>query len=321
MPEIVIIGAGMAGLACGQRLMAAGHHPVLLDKGRGAGGRMATRRIMTDAGEIGFDHGAQYFTAHDPAFENQVALWAEAGLVERWTAAGEGAWVGSPAMNAPLKTMARSLDVRWSTRVTALSRAGNVWTVVTDNGEALMPQAVVLALPAEQSADLLAPVAPDFAGRAQSVRSAPCWTVMLGFADRLNTAEDCLRGDDDAVLGWAARNCSKPGRGQGETWVIQAGSGWSRRNLEHSPHDVEAAAMLALATRLDITLPVPIVRTSHRWRFARSGTDGSGILCNPDLSLGVCGDWLLGPRVENAWLSGVRMADRLALTLAKQGLT
>lgn len=318
MPDIVIIGAGMAGLACGQALMAAGYRPLLLDKGRGAGGRMATRRITTDAGEISFDHGAQYFTVHDPAFQGQVEHWSETGDVARWTAAGGGAWVGSPAMNAPLKSMAASLDVRWSVRVTELSWAG-AWTLRTEDGEALTADVVVLALPAEQSADLLAPIAPDFAERARGVSSAPCWTVMLAFAEPLVTTEDCLRGEDSSALGWAARNCSKPGRGPMESWVLQAGPDWSRLHLEAAPQDVESALMTALATRLGFALPEPIVRTSHRWRFARAGVEGSGTLWDADQMLGVCGDWLLGPRVEHAWLSGTRLGDQLALALERYG--
>ena len=55
--EITIIGAGMAGLACARRLARAGHTPLLLDKGRGIGGRMATRRTTLAAGDVSFDKG------------------------------------------------------------------------------------------------------------------------------------------------------------------------------------------------------------------------------------------------------------------------
>ena len=42
---ITIIGAGMAGLACARRLARAGHTPLVLDKSRGIGGRLATRQV------------------------------------------------------------------------------------------------------------------------------------------------------------------------------------------------------------------------------------------------------------------------------------
>lgn len=51
-------------------------------------------------------------TAHDPAFRVQIQAWSAAGLVEPWPAAGDDAWVGAPAMNAPLKAINVDLDVR-----------------------------------------------------------------------------------------------------------------------------------------------------------------------------------------------------------------
>jgi predicted NAD/FAD-dependent oxidoreductase len=42
--RIGIVGAGMAGLSCAEGLANHGHDVVLLDKGRGPGGRMSTRR-------------------------------------------------------------------------------------------------------------------------------------------------------------------------------------------------------------------------------------------------------------------------------------
>jgi len=55
-------------------------------------------------------------------------------------------------------------------------------------------------------------------------------------------------------------------------------------------------------------LPTPLTATAHRWRYARSGAAGDGCLWNPNLRLGACGDWLIGPRVEAAWRSGRRLA-------------
>lgn len=300
--HVAIVGAGMAGLACAEALRAAGHGVTLFDKGRGPGSRMSTRRVATAAGEAGFDHGAQYFTVRDPAFRARVLQWSDAGVAAPWPAAGADRWVGTPGMNAPVKQMAGEADVYWSVQVEGLGRDGGQWSI----GGRLF-DAVLVATPAEQAAPLLAEWDPAFADRAAATKAAPCWTVMAAFGTRLPIGPDTLR--DAGVIGWAARNSAKPGRSGPESWVVQAGPDWSREHLEQRPDEVVAPLLDALAAQAGGTLPAPLSATAHRWRYAKSGNAGEGSLWNPHLRLGVCGDWLLGPRVEAAWLSGTRLAE------------
>ena len=63
--RLAIIGAGISGLSCADRLREAGFDLVVFDKARGPGGRMATRRVETAQGIAHLDHGAQYFTVRD----------------------------------------------------------------------------------------------------------------------------------------------------------------------------------------------------------------------------------------------------------------
>jgi len=70
-------------------------------------------------------------------------------------------------------------------------------------------------------------------------------------------------------------------------------------------------------------LPPVAHLTAHRWRFAMSRGTDNGALWNEHIRLGVCGDWLLGPRVELAWLSGRMLGARVAqdrtLPIARSG--
>jgi predicted NAD/FAD-dependent oxidoreductase len=302
----------MAGLACAEALSAQGHDVVLLDKGRGPGGRMSTRRIPTAMGEAWFDHGAQYFTVRDAAFRRRVEGWIARGLVAPWPAAGGETYVGVPGMNAPVKHMAAGQSVHWGTLVTRIDPSGRGWRLVLENGAGLDVDIAVVATPAEQASALLASVAPDLAAHAGSAPSAPCWTVMLAFAEPLPTDLDCLRCGEADPLGWAARNSAKPGRIGPEAWVVQAGPDWSRRYLEADADGVAATLSAALSERLGTPLPSAIACSAHRWRYARAAAEGSGALWDADRRLGLCGDWLIGPRVEAAWMSGTRLAERIA---------
>jgi predicted NAD/FAD-dependent oxidoreductase len=307
--RIGIIGAGMAGLACAEGLARAGHEVALFDKGRGPGGRMSTRRIATSAGEAQFDHGAQYFTARDEGFRRRVANWVAQGVAAPWPAAGDDAYVGTPGMNAPVRSMARNHAVRWSALVTRIEVLGSGWRLILGEDEVADVDLVVVATPAEQAAALLASIAPDLADRARATPSAPCWTLMLAFSRGVPAARDCWRGD--GVIGWAARNSAKPGRGGPESWVAQAGPEWSAANLEANPAWVASTLKSELAHMLGAALPPLLGESIHRWRFAKSGAEGSQAIHDPRRRIGVCGDWLIGPRVEAAWLSGAALAETI----------
>lgn len=307
--QIAIVGAGLAGLSCGVRLRDAGHAVALFDKGRGPGGRLSHRRVATPSGEARFDHGAQYFTARDPDFRRQLDAWARDGLAAPWPAAGDDAWVGVPGMNAPAKALAAGLDVTCSARVERLSRDGDGWRLSGEGWEAGPFDAAAVAVPAEQAGALVRPFAPDFADAADATPAEPCWTVMAAFPSRLPIAGDVVKRR--GPIGWAARDSAKPGRSGPESWVVQASPEWSREHLEASPAAVLPGLLAALAEVAGGPLPDPAAAAAHRWRYARSGALGRDDLWDAGLKLGVCGDWLLGPRVECAWVSGHRLAGAI----------
>lgn len=310
--QVAVIGAGMAGLACAQVLAEAGHGVTVFDKARGPGGRMSTRRVEVAGQTIAFDHGAQYFTARDPAFAAQVAAWARAGLVAPWPAAGDGAWVGTPGMNAPVAAMAATHGVRFASHVMGLIREDAHWHVLLQGGLRDGPHdAVVVALPAEQAVSLLGAYDLAMAGAAMATRSQPCWTGLFAFAAPVPIAADVVRGA--GALSWAARNSSKPGRGPAEAWIVQADPAWSAARLEADPASVMPLLLAALQAEAPPMPPFPplLHGAAHRWRYARVAPDGPGALWNAGLALGACGDWVLGPRVELAWRSGVDLARRM----------
>ncbi len=311
--RIAIIGAGMAGLACADALKTAGHTVSLFDKGRGAGGRMSTRRMETPLGEVAFDHGAQYFTARDPAFMAEVASWQASGLAAPWPEAGPDVWVGMPGMNAIVRHMAAGHMVEWGLQATGLVRKQGAWWLASPRGEIGPFDAALLAIPAEQAAAMLS--LHDFAmGRtALTARSQPCWTGMFAFASPLASLPPVIR--QAGQIEWAARNSAKPGRAGPEAWVVQMNAAWSTRWLESPPELVCEMLLAALAEAAGGSIAAPLAASAHRWRFALSSGTGDGALWNGEIGLGACGDWLLGPRVECAWHSGRMLAERCTETM------
>ncbi len=320
-----VIGAGVAGLACAGRLQEAGVPVSLFDKGRGPGGRCATRR----AGGFAFDHGAQYVTAGDERFRQTVAAAEAADLVAPWRgvparlpASGQGAredgagrWVGVPGMNALARHLGQGLSIRSRVRIVAVERDGNRWRLRAEDGSAAGAfDHVVAAVPASQAVPLLTP-APALAARAEAAVLAPCWALMLAFAKPLPT-EAAAAFVDDGALAWICHDGGKPGRAPGgevpATWVAHASPAWSHAHLEEDPADIAPVLLAAFAEVLDLDVSPPVHLAAHRWRFAKvEAALGESCLYDPGLGIGACGDWCLGPRIEAAFLSGLAMAERV----------
>lgn len=309
--RVGIVGAGMAGLSCATELRKGGVDVVLFDKGRGPGGRMATRRVEVNGETLHFDHGAQYFTARDPSFVTTVGKWLVRGVVAGWPAAGDEAYVGVPGMNSPLKYMARDLDVHWGIRIEQIEKQEQgCWTLIA--GDVCHEcDIVICAIPAEQAAEMLGQAAPDFAAKASQCRSKPCWAAMAAFEAPLPIETDAIRSPEDKIS-WAARNSSKPQRGAGEAWVIHASPEFSRGILELPKEEAANVLLDAFFEQVGIEPVVPLHNAAHRWLYAMAeANSGPASLWSANTRIGACGDWLTEPRVEGAWLSGRAMAEQV----------
>lgn len=324
MLRVAVIGAGIAGLSCAARLAAAGCRVDVFEKSRGTGGRLATRR---DHG-TGFDLGAQYFTARDPAFVAQVDAWRAAGAVARWDvqphvidAGGRllpspddtPRWVGTPSMTAiAQQLLGRQIVLCTGTRIASVSRGAHGWSLgaaenlVFDGFDVL-----VVAAPAPQAAPLLV-ASPALHALASGAVMESCWAVVVGYDGPSGIRLDAAFARGQPVS-WLARNSGKPGRAMmPETWVLHAAPGWSEEHLEAPAEAVARHLHRWFAQVVAPQAPGPAWLTAHRWRFARTGhavIDAAGY--DAALQLGVCGDWCNGGRVEGAWLSGHALAGKV----------
>ena len=325
---IAVIGAGLAGLSCAQALLQAGHTVHVFDKARGPSGRMSTRRAEDDNGPWQCDHGAQYFTARDPAFRAEVARWQQAGVAALWNARlasfDGNAWstpatplerfVGTPRMTSPAAWLVQHLGepalAQWQTTVQRLDHTEGGWTITSAEHGLHSPRysAVLLAVPAPQAVPLLAPVSPAGAALAASARMRGSWAVMLRYASPVALPWEGAF-INTGPLRWVARDSSKPGRTGQETWLLHASPEWSEAHIEDSAEAVTTALLAAFAA---LGGPAPLAATAHRWRYADTEpalTQGSW--WDAQMRLGLCGDWLHGGKVEGAWLSGRALAQQV----------
>ncbi|MEM9734136.1 MAG: FAD-dependent oxidoreductase [Pseudomonadota bacterium] len=308
--DVAVIGAGMAGMTAARRLSDAGMTVSVLEKSRALGGRMSTR-VVADEG-FTFDHGAQYVRGRSKEFLQTVEGLRATGHVVPWAPDGgadfdpTGVIVGAPHMRDFVKPLAEELTVHFETLVEGVEQQDGVWHLHTDQG-LVRAKRIISTIPAPQALRLFAQYDVD---ALNDVIMAPCWAMMAAFDAKLDVGFDCRRHASD-TLGWVARNNTKPGRADQETWVAHALPDWTQAHLERTREEVAPLLLEEFAKAGGLgTTPKPKWLRAHRWRYAQTLEPlGEDYLsrCNETLFIG--GDWCIGARVEAAFTSGAAMAS------------
>ncbi len=319
--QVGVIGAGISGLTLALRLREAGHSPLVLDKGRGVGGRAATRR----GDGASFDHGAQYYTARSPGFRafldayvpaDRRAAWAgrfaslEGGRLGPETR-DEARFVGVPGMSAIARALAATVEVRSGVKVVGLAGSPGRWELVDEAGASHGPfDWVVAAAPPAQAAALLGgrtPIAVEAAG----VAMRPCFALMVVPPDGVAFPADGIRCKHP-VLGWAANDHSKPGRGPAPALVIQSNHDWAEAHRDDDHPSIARDLRAAAGEAFGIDLGTVASESVHRWLHAKPVEPlGRPCLVDPSARLAASGDWCVAAKVEGAFQSGDACASEI----------
>jgi renalase len=272
-PTCLIIGAGIAGLSAGRELRRLGIHVTVLEKARGVGGRMATRRF---GGGV-FDHGTQYFAPGSAWFQTRIDEWVRDGFAREWFRVSQyemdprfvssARYCGLPAMTSIPKHLAEGLDLHTEARVIRLVQRENTWTAVTVEGKEYIGNACILTAPLPQALDILAhsDVAelPD-PGALRDVAYDPFVTV-LAICEHAPSLPD--NGVLELTEGPVLRIMDNHRKGISpdcHAVTIHATAEFSREHFDSDP--AVSGALL-----LDHALPLLGVSVrewqAHRWRF------------------------------------------------------
>ena len=312
--RVAIVGAGPAGLACANALKQRGFAPVIFEKSRGIGGRVATRR--RDSLQI--DHGAQVLMAANGAAADLISAAQASGRAKLWAEgsaafAGE-AWVGVPGMKDLMTPLADECEITFGTAVTSISRNLDKWTVETE-ADAREFDAVVLAIPAPQVLGIARSAAQELVAQLEPVTFDACCTLMVEFQSRPDLPD--IQTEPGGPFALILRDSAKPDRpSNAEFWLVHADAHWSAIHLETERPDIAALLIGELQKRFG-ALPKVRKAVGHRWRYARvSRTLGAPYAESAHGTLLAGGDWALGRNIEDALRSGAAMAHALAARLA-----
>ncbi|GAB1691500.1 NAD(P)/FAD-dependent oxidoreductase [Krasilnikovia sp. M28-CT-15] len=320
---VIVVGAGLAGLACARELDRAGVAVHVFDREPVVGGRLGS---AVSAGRSA-DVGAGYFTANDPAFVEQVRTWLAAGVARPWTdtlmtydrggpphaSTGPVRFTAPGGLRALAEDLAAGLDVTLGCEVTELPRA----------------DAVVLAMPGPQALRLLTPDAAAPAGgtgdtgtgtdgvglvveAARLQRWSAVLAVVLTYPER---SWPCFRGafvNNHPVLD----RVFDDGDRRGDHAPVLVAHTNAEFAAVHLDRPADAGPEVERATRELLGLPTPATAVHvHPWRYAQPGArpDSAEFVLGDGVAL--AGDAFGRPRVQTAWLSGRAAGAALAARL------
>ncbi len=317
MGRVIVVGAGISGLACARELVVAGHRVSIYERSAVVGGRMASPRFNGRR----VDSGASYFTAGESAFVSLVEDWCARGLARRWAD-------GFPVLSADGLSTPNPGPWRYAT-------PGGLRSLVADLADSLpgadlvlnspvslvgpgptvdgkRADAVVLAMPDPQARRLLDDRLTAELAEVSQRRWEPVLALMAHFRLRTWPQLDGAFINDDPTLSWVADDGSRRGDGA-PVLVAHSTPAFAAGHLD----DPDAAGP-DLLTSLDRLLGcgIPIASRVHRWTFARpAASRETSCYLGPE-HIGLAGDGWGSPRVETAWLSGRDLGRRMAEELA-----
>jgi len=344
MFDVAVIGAGMAGLVCAQQLTQAGYSVVVVEKSRGLGGRVATRRLY----DTRADHGTCYLKPKGELLRRFVDLLCDRNILTVWTDTVDDfpisssqsplkspRYIAPQGMSAIAKYLALGLSVRLFQRAIAITPSvNNTWLLSceTPNNSAsntqpedITAKAVVVAIPAPQALMLLEPLGEsvldaEFLAQLRSVEFSPCISVMAGYPPTSQPLPDwrAINFVDDPDLAWIGFDSSKRPDTNQPHFVVQSSADFAQRYLE--TQDLQPVGKQILSRAAQLLLPwldSPEWMQVHRWRYA--------FACNPlqeaflaaqtTQPLVCCGDWCGGTLVEGAMSSGLAAAEQINFQL------
>ena len=314
MNDALILGAGISGSVCANVLAQEGFSTTIVEKGRGVGGRMATRRM--EGARI--DHGAQFMTVRHPQMQTFLSGWLSDQVVCPWyervpdrkdVPVGER-FRGMDGMTSPVKNLVCSSRIETDFFVEKVQR-DQKW-VVTERmgqGRVLKAEHLVVTFPVPQVLELFHRSAfsldPETMSRLEKVTYTRCLALLGLLAEPSGLKHPGTCTHPVSEVDWVSDNQIK-GISEKPAFTLHASADYSERFWD-APDEERCPFLIGIAEQI---LSSKVMQwTSHRWGFAKPiKTFGANHFHSPAQALALAGDGFGGERIENAFLSGVEAA-------------
>lgn len=311
----IIVGAGISGLTAGRRLAQNSQSYIVLEKSRGVGGRVSTRRF--DFREGLADHGAITVDRNNPEV---LDAWQDA--LDALPFQSAPAHLDSSAetllggMNTLPKALAVGMNISLNHTVTSVHYAEGLWHSEEQDGRRTSARNLILTCPLPQSASLFKQdpkLRTEILTMSDKVQYRPLWTLLV-LTSPLSKNPVPFRGYHELKNSVIHSLCEQSAKGLASSegiYVLHTTDQFTRDHLEAEATQIQALVSKALK---DLGFDIPTTTLiPHRWRYAFIDKPlGQKIWSSKDWpGLVLAGDFCLGSTIMNAAASGLAAADAL----------
>ncbi len=319
MLDFCIIGSGVSGSTIAH-LLSKKYSVHILDKARGPGGRASNKRFKK---KLSFDHGVQYISPKSKDFKKFIKNLCKKKEAKIWEGSHldftfekkevSDKYIGMKGNNFISKYYTKKIKKSFKSSVKSIFNNKYFWEIKLDNGKNIQAKSVILTCPFPQ----LKKIAGKYLGKKilnLKINMEPNITTMLAIKNQKTIPISSIKFDDN-ILTWAALENSKNRFNSSNLlWTLQSSIVWARKNINNYKKNrkIENTLISKFLNFTGYKKNKIIFKKTHGWKYSYN-LNGSPLKSywNKKLRLGLCADWFIGPKVENAWLSANDLAKKI----------
>ena len=319
MIDFCVLGSGIAGSTIAN-LLSKKYSVHVFDKARGPGGRSSNKRFKNN---LTFDHGVQYISPKSKLFIKYIQKLYRNKILKSWDdnhldftfekKPFSTKYIGRKANNDLVKYNLKNVKQSFASPIEKIDFKKYFWEITLKNKSKYQFKSLIITCPFPQ----LKKLAKNYLNKnilKLNVQMQPNITVMLALKNQKTLPISSIKFNDD-ILAWAANeNSKKRFKSNINLWTLQATLKWSKKTINKYKKD--KSIMSQLITRFikltGFEKNKIIFKKIHGWKYSYNYEKTPYLsIWNKKINLGVCGDWLSGPKVENAWLSANDLAKKI----------
>ena len=304
--KILIIGSGIAGISSSLKLKSFGFESTIIDKGSFIGGRIGTRNIKSKDNSNYFFHGAQFFTAKSHSFQKVIQNGINKGYIMEYGNFSPPRYRGFKSMRDFLMNLSQNLSITQNVKVTHLKPHNEKISVLNDRSNIWETyDAVISTLPAPQNLDLMKKF-PILKKTLETSSYDACIALMFIFDKKPKNIPYFFEYyNQQSILSWMAAGSNL------RFWTAHAQGAFSNISLNKDKVLIKNeifSEVEKIIYPFEKNVKISF-HSLHIWKYAKVKKVCTGPQIDPKFPIAVAGDFMEGPNVESAFISGEKAAD------------